>query len=185
MFENLRQSLRDLASGAVPQAQRAAAVAHMRATLVQAKVGVADMAAALEKTRNSLRVEEAELLTVRRRKVQAEQINDVETIAVAQRFEQKHLERVEVLSRKIAAQEDELRLAESEVAVMITELKAVAAGVGSGLTPDAVSREVDEALDDAEDLERDLDGLARQKAREAKEAHAEDRLAELKRRMGK
>jgi len=37
MFENLRQSLKDLASGAVPPAQRGAAIAHMRATLVQAR----------------------------------------------------------------------------------------------------------------------------------------------------
>ncbi len=185
MFENLRQSLKDLASGAVPPAQRGAAIAHMRATLVQARVGIADIAAAVESTKSRLTAEQAELETVRRRKAQAAQIGDSDTVAIAEQFEQKHAGRVDVLARKLAVQQDELQLAETEVASMITDLKAVSAGVGSGLGERTPGREADDILNEAQDLQRDIDGLARQRARQNREADAEERLAELKRRMQK
>jgi hypothetical protein len=185
MFEHLRQSLKDLASGAIPPAQRSAAMAHMRATLVQARVGLADIAAAIETTRSRLAAEQGELDTVRRRKALAAQIGDNETVDIASRFEEKHAGRVDVLARKLAVQEDELRLAEAEVAGMMSELKSVAAGVGSGLNPDTPERAADDVLNEAENLRRDIDGLARQRAREARESAADDRLAELKRKMQK
>jgi hypothetical protein len=185
MFENLRQSIRDLASGVIPPAQRGAAIAEMRATLVQARVGVADLAAALEKTRGALGAEEKELATVQRRREQAQRINDAETVEIALRFENKHAGRVSLLQRKIAVQEEELRLAEAEVATMVAELKTAMAGAGSASQSDATSAAAAAALDEAEDLRRDLDALARRKQREEKEAVAEERLAELKRRMGR
>ena len=186
MFENIRQTLHDIATGAIPASQRGAAFAHMKATLVQAKVGVADIEAALNKSRTLLEVEERELVTVRRRKSQAEAIGDRETVDVAVRFETKHSERAEILKRKIAVQEDELRLAQAEIEGMTAALKLAAAETGGEYAPPRTSpadAEVDELLHGSENLRRDIDGLARQKVRESREADAERRLAELKKKM--
>jgi hypothetical protein len=186
MFEDLRRSLRELIAAAGSPAERSAIIAQMKSTLVQARVGVADLGAALEKTRNLLAAEEKELATVRRRKAQAESIGDAETVEVATRFEKKHAERVEVLTRKLGAQQDELSMAEAEVAAMMTELKAAAAGVGMHPNPMAAAREeVDNALNEDANLGRDLSALERQQSRAAREAEAEQRLAELKRKLGK
>jgi hypothetical protein len=185
MFENLRQTLRDLASGSIPASQKAAAVAHMRATLVQARVGVADIAAARDKTRASLEAESAELTTVRRRLGQAIEIGDDETVQVATRFEKKHAERVEVLGRKLTALQDELSLAEAELSGMTAELKSAASLVGSVPNAQSVSSGSIDPLSDSEQLRNDLDGLARHKLREERDAEADERLAELKRRMNK
>jgi hypothetical protein len=97
---------------------------------------------------------------------------------------------VEVLLRKVAVQEDELRIAEMEVAGMLTDLKAAMAGVGdvspSGAAASgAAAPATSDPLDADAELRSELDALARQKSREAREASAEDKLAELKRRMGK
>jgi hypothetical protein len=185
MFENLRQTLRDLAAGAIPASQKAAAIAQMKATLVQARVGVADIAAARDKTKTSLDAERAELATVQRRLGQAREIGDNETVNVATRFEKRHSERVEVLGRKLAALEDELSLAEAELSGMTAELKTAASLAGSVPEVPRSRSEVDDLLSEGEDLRRDLDGLARQKLREMREVDADEKLAELKRRMNK
>lgn len=185
MFENIREMLQDLASGAVPSTERAGMLAKMRDTLVAARVALADLADGLEKSRVRLAAEQRELGTVRRRLTMAEQINDAETVEVARRYEEKHAERVAVLERKIAVQEEELVLAEQEVASMTSELRAISAGVGSGLKENEVERELNEVLDDGRELRRDIDSMARKRAREERESDAEARLAELKRRMQK
>lgn len=183
MFSELRQILRDLATGAIPVAQRREVLGEMRATLAQAKLGLADLGVALEKTRKELTFERQQLETVRRRKDMAAAIGDRETVDVASRFEEKHAERVAILGRKQGAQEDEFALADSEIGAMLTELKAVAAGAGSGLSPDPVAREVAETLDEAETLRRDIDAIARTRIRESRQADAEARLTDLKRKM--
>jgi hypothetical protein len=119
----------------------------------------------------------------------AQGIGDQETVTIAQRFETQHAERVAVLERKLEAQESELALGEREVAEMTQQLKAAASGVGSGMRPGTVAEEVHGDIAGVDDtratLDREMAGLDRAQRRADAEAAAEERLAELKRRMGK
>jgi len=189
MFEQLRASLRTLLDNAGP-ADRRAALTELKEALVHARLGVDDLRGGVAKARERTAEAQQELETIRRRKRLAEQIGDHETVSVAERFEALQVERVEVLVRKQDAQERELALAEREVAEMGADFRRAVAGVGSGSVPSATSgdardraaaAEVDALLgnDEATDSER------RAAARAQRDADADARLAELKRRMGK
>jgi hypothetical protein len=189
MFENFRQALNALRSRGTPPEERRALLGHMRETLARAKAGVEDLRDGLGKARARLAAERRELDTVRRRKRMAAEVNDAQTVSVAERFEVHHAERALVLEQKVAVQERELALAEAEVLEMTRAFKSAAAGAGApgaaaGPSIDeAAAREVDEAL--AGPQAADFDNLGRAQAREQRDAEAERRLAELKRRMGK
>ena len=192
MFESLRKSLDDLLSRSTPPEERREIVSRMRDTLVQAKVGLQDLRDALEKSRRRLDVERRELETVQRRKKLAEQVGDAETVRIATQYEQMHVERVEVLGRKLEAQESELALAERDVTQMMSELRAAAAGIPS--TGDRGSAAMKAAMDEVESdlgqgknetLREEIDGLSRARTRADHEADAARKLEELKRRMGK
>ena len=193
MFENLRKSLDDLLSRATPPEERREIVSRMRDTLVQAKMGLQDLRDALEKARRRLELEKRELETVQRRRKLAEQVNDSETVRIAAQYEQLHLERVQVLGRKLEAQESELVLAERDVEQMMTELRNAASGISSGAdrgnaaAMNAAMEEVDSALGEGktESLREEIDGLSRSRTRADHEADAARKLEELKRRMGK
>jgi hypothetical protein len=179
MFENLRRSLRDLID-ANPGQGEAPSLAQMRETLVKARVGLADMRQGVEETRLSLTAKQQELATVQRRKAQAAAINDAETVRVAERYEAELASRIEVLTRKLGVQEDEVALGEREVSEMTAELRK-AIGGASPVPPAAVDPA---AGGDSAALD-ELSALERSRARAARDAHADERLAELKRRMGK
>jgi hypothetical protein len=189
MFENFRQALNVLLSRGTPPEERRALLGHMRETLARAKAGVEGLRDGVEQTRARLAAERRELDTVRRRKRMAAEVNDAQTVTIAERFEVHHAERVLVLEQKLAAQERELALADEEVREMTQAFKSAAAGAGpagAGAGPsidEAAAREVDEAL--AGPQAADFDDLARTRKREQRDADAERRLAELKRRMGK
>jgi hypothetical protein len=187
VFDHFREALERLVNRAAPPEERRALAADMRETLVRARAGLHDLRDGLEVARRRLAQEQKELETVRRRKALAEGIGDAETVAVAERFEQHHGERVAVLVRKVEAQEAELALNEREVAEMTAALKAAMAGVGpapaSVSAASAAEREVEEAL--GADPSPEIDAMRRQRAREACDEDATRRLEELKRRMGK
>lgn len=155
-----------------------AALAMMRAALVEAKVGVSRVRAALDATQAQLAHERDELETVRRRGRLATEIHDGETARIAARFEQKHSERVAVLERKAAAQESELALAERELAEMAEQFRAMSGGVAPP-PPPPPSAEPDDHL------AQDIDAMRRTSERATREADAQQRLEELKRKMGK
>lgn len=183
-FDNLRKSLEDLMNRATTPDDRRDIVRRMRDTLVQAKVGLAEMRESLERDRLRLAAEERELETVRRRRQLALNINDTETVSVADKYEAAHAERVELLRKKVAVQEDEVRLAEADVETMNAELKSASLGTG------ASTREVHGATrsdpdDDGAPLTSAIDELGRARARADRQADAERKLEELKRRMGK
>ena len=178
MFENLKRSLRDAMNRASSPTERRAVLATMREALIEAKVGVSAMHAGAEATRTQLAAERAEMATVQRRGRLAAEIGDTETVRVAAQFERRHAERVAVLEQKLSAQEAELALAERETAEMAAQLKAAAAGIDRGEPPSTQTGAEHEGADSGADLRRATDRLAR-------EAEAERRLAELKRRMGK
>lgn len=189
MFENFRQALNALLSRGTPPEERRALLGHMRETLARAKVGVEELRGSVEQARARLAAERRELDTVRRRKRMAADVSDAQTVSVAERFEIHHTERVLVLEQKVAVQERELALAAEEVLEMTKAFKAAAAGAGppgAGAGPsidEAAAREVDEAL--AGPQAADFESLGRSQDRAQRNAEAERRLEELKRRMGK
>jgi hypothetical protein len=188
MFESFRQTLRDLMDRATPPEERRAGLARMKQTLVTARLGLDDLRAGPRTTRQRLDAERRELETMRRRKGQAAGINDAETLALAEKYEAHHAERVEVLTRKLDAQEAELAIAERDVAEMTAELKRAMLGVPGGGTAsirDEAAAETEAVIDDSRGVAAELDSIGRARAREARDADAEQRLAELKRRMGK
>jgi hypothetical protein len=189
MFDDLKQAFHDLLHGNVPPESRREVLAVMKDTLVRARMSLDDLRDGVAATRRRLVMERKELDTVRRRLGLAQGIGDQETVTIAQRFETQHAERVAVLERKLEAQESELALGEREVAEMTQQLKAAASGVGSGMRPGTVAEEVHGDIAGVDDtratLDREMAGLDRAQRRADAEAAAEERLAELKRRMGK
>jgi hypothetical protein len=187
MFDNFRQSLRDLMDRSTTPEARRAGLAQMKQTLVQARMGLDDLRGGIEQTRQRLAAEQRELETVRRRKGLAAGINDLETVQLAEKYEVLHAERTDVLTRKLAVQESELAMVEREVAEMTTALKSAVSGAGgTPLQAESAAAEVDAMLDNAgAEVAQEIDALGRASARSAREAEAERLLAELKRRMGK
>lgn len=186
MFEEIRRSLRERLAGHLSPDARRSLLAEMKDTLVRARLGLEDLRRALDESRARLAAEERELETVRRRKGLAEGIGDAETVAVAERFERQHLERVEVLRKKVEAQEAELALTDRELHEMTQELKGATLGAGTpppaagtgGATPDPLE-------DDAAALRGEFDALARERTRAARDADVEARLDALKKKMGR
>jgi len=186
MFESFRQTLRDLMDRATPPEERRAGLARMKQTLVTARMGLDDLRDGVALTRQRLDVERRELETMRRRKGYAQGINDAQTVGLAEKYEAHHAERVAVLERKLDAQEAELAIAEREVGEMTAELKRATLGVPGAPSVDAAAAaEVDAALNDSPNIASELDAMGRARVRAEREADAEQRLAELKRRMGK
>jgi hypothetical protein len=151
----------------------------MREALVDAKVGLSQSRAARDAVAAQLDRERAELATVRRRGQLAAGINDAETVRLAAEFERKHSGRIEVLERKHAALVEEVLLVERETAEMTAQLKRLTGGEdpvaqASGAADDPLAPDLSE-----------LDALRRTADRSARDADADARLAELKRRMGK
>jgi hypothetical protein len=188
MFDELRDSLRHLSSRLDPDERRRMS-GGMREAMVHAKLAIQDMRAALTTTEARLRTEQAELDTVRRRQGLAAQIDDQETVAIAERFAAQHAERVAVLESKRMVQQQELELAEREYESMSADLKRVM----SGFAPEASSpemaarREVDALLSDDPLATGDVLDTppAPRRSRADREADAEARLADLKRQFGK
>ena len=181
VFEELKDSLRELIATRLSPDDRRAAVHGMRDALVGAKLGIDDLRGGVGHTRARLSQEEAELVTIERRRLLAEQIEDAETVAVAVKFAEQHGDRVAVLRRKLEAQEAELALAEREVAEMTQQLRLAASGAMVSPEP---SGTVADDVDPGAALARDFASLSRAQAREARDLDADARLAELKRRMG-
>jgi hypothetical protein len=188
MFDSFRQALRDLMDRATPPEERRAGLARMKQTLVTARLGLDDLRGGVAITRQRLEVERRELETMRRRKGLAAGIKDAETVALAEKYEAHHGERFAVLTRKLEAQEAELMIAERDVEEMNAELKSAmlgAAPTGTPLGREEAAAAADAAAGDGSRVAEEIDAMGRARARSEREADAERRLAELKRRMGK
>jgi hypothetical protein len=190
MFDSFRQTLRDLMDRATPPEERRAGLARMKQTLVTARLGLDDLRGGVTVTRRRVEEEQRDLDTMRRRKGLAAGINDAETLALAEKYEAHHAERVAVLTRKLEAQEEELAIAERDVAEMTAELKSAMLGTSPSQSSlrDEAEAEADAAAGgggDAANVASEIDAMGRARARSEREADAEQRLAELKRRMGK
>lgn len=188
MFDDLRASFRNLSDRLDPD-ERRRMTAGMRDALIHARLAIKDLRETMAATDAKLAAERRELETVRRRQGYAADVGDTETVAIAEKFAQQHADRVAVLESKRLVQEQELLLAEREYESMSAELRRVM----SGLAPQASSpdldaaREVDALLSDdplAADAVSDGPEAPPRRTRAEKEAEADARLAEMKRRLG-
>ncbi|HEY2066502.1 MAG TPA: hypothetical protein VGG84_11130 [Gemmatimonadaceae bacterium] len=174
---------------ATPPEERRAGLARMKQTLVTARMGLDDLRGGVRLTRERLATEQRQLETMRRRKGLAAGINDAETVALAEKYEAHHAERVAVLVRKLEAQEAELAIAERDVAEMTAELKNASLGMGSAAGPsiekEAAAEAERAASGDASRVAEEFDAMGRARARADRDAEAARKLEELKRRMGK
>src|SRR5256886_10544844 len=96
----------------------------MREAVVDAKVAVAETQEAIGRTEREVGLERQRLADAERRGRLAGEIQDQETVAVAERFAAKHRERLGVLERKLVAQREELALAQRELDEMQAQLKS-------------------------------------------------------------
>lgn len=186
MFEQLKATIADLLGGRVAQADRRTVIGEMKRALAVAKLGVEDLQASAEVTRQRLAEERGKLATASRRRGLAEGINDEETAALAAKFEAQHQERIAVLERKLDVQEAEAGLAERDYDEMLTQLKQASLGAGSGL--DAKNRPLSDAdlgLPDDAPLRSELDGLARSQKRQERDVAADAALEALKKKLGR
>jgi hypothetical protein len=173
MFEPLRDALRGFSTRLDPDAHRSMMEA-MRDALVHARLGLHDLRASLATTSARLAAESAELETVRRRQGLAAQIDDQETVAIAERFAVQHQERVAMLETKQMVQQQELSLAERDYESMSAELRLMLSGVAPAARTTASTTE-----------STAQEPTVSAATRAEREADAEQRLAALKRRMGK
>lgn len=187
MFESLKARLeRLLAEQTAPLDARQHA-SLLQDAVVEAKVAVAGMREGLGKSESILAREQQQLADAERRGALAAQIADNETMQVAEQFVARHRERIDLLTRKIEVQREELRLAESDLEKMTAEWRGMKMGTGTGQTANQRA-----AWDDIEAAggvrpETDVDGdlLKHQIRRSQLDAAVNAQLDHLKKKMGK
>jgi hypothetical protein len=183
VFDGLKARLERLLrehGGSDPRAY----AAGLREALVEARFGVSEMRRALAATEAELQSERKQLADAERRGKLAAAVPDAETVAVAERFAERHRERILVLERKAAVQRDELALAEREVQEMTVQWRTASSqGGASSASIDAAWRDLEAA--GAARSPNDSDRLAADLDRKKRDEAVEAQLAYLKRKMGK
>ncbi len=186
MFEKFKEALDSVLDSASRPDDRDV-LRNMRAAVIEAKTSLGLMAEAIEKTANRLQQERTQLADAERRGQLADGIGDKETKEVADQFATKHRERAAVLTRKLSAQQEEFALAQREVAGMKEQLKAArlsqTGSVAEGL--DAAWREIESAGGARPETDLSGDLLRHQLDRAEREAAAQSKLEQLKKKMGR
>lgn len=188
MFENLRRKLEAAMAAATKAEDPRAVVGRMREALIEMRAAIGPMRDALDTAERQLAVSRAELETAQRRRALAADINDAETVSVADRYAAKLMERLGVLEQKAAAQRAELALAEQELAEMNGQFEQAVkqrGGAAADQSAQAAWQSLGQAGMDRPGTDTDDDLLRGRMDRAALEAEAAARLDELKRRMGK
>ncbi len=188
MFERLRAAINAALDAATPAPDLRAVTAQMRAAVIDAHSSVQAMREGIERTGKHLALERRHLEDAERRGRLAAEIDDRETVEVAERFVVRHREKVQVLDRKLEAQRAELTLAERELGEMKAQLQEA-----QRRRPEAeATRRVEAAWRDLEAAGAQRPGadpgeqrLRREVDRMAREAEADAQLEALKRKMGK
>jgi len=173
VFERLRSALRAALDAATLPPDWHELRAELHAAAVEGRVAIGKMRDGLAAVERDLTVERRHLEDAERRGRLAAEIDDHETVEVAERFVVRHRERLAVLEQKRDAQHAELALAEREVGEMVAQLKDVDAR--GGVTPPPRPAATEDAAA----------GLGAELDRRAREADAEARLRDLKKRMGR
>src|ERR1051326_8095437 len=123
MFERLRDAVRAALEAATPPGDLRDLARQMREAVVDAKVAVEEMKGAVARTDAELAAERQRLADAERRWRPGAGNPGQETGEGGERFAAKHRERAGVLERKLAAQREELALAERELGEMQGQLK--------------------------------------------------------------
>lgn len=215
MFENLRSAFReaienfnkeldrDQVPGAVDRL-----LAGMRDEVADAKVRIRELEDQITRADAEAAREKGEASTARRRGKLAADIDDAETVQLAQQYAVRHEERRRILEQKSAALRQELVIRQKEVEEMLAKVKEAQAKRDT-LAATSGRSGARESLGAADDLFSELDRMAEAIGDEdARAKAAEDfadldldadpdlppppspvdfdaRLEELKRRMGK
>jgi hypothetical protein len=188
MFRKLREALERALESATPPADLGAIASEMREAVIEQKAGVRAMQEDLEKARTLLAAQQAELGTAERRREQATAIGDAETVGVAEKYITRLRERVGVLDRKVTAQAEELALAERDLVEMTAQLAEAAKrqpGIASDRSANAAWNELGRGGMDRPEVDLEMDLLRTKVDRAAREAAADAKLDELKKRMGR
>ena len=154
----------------------------MREAVVDAKVAVQEIQEAVARTERELAAERQRLVDAERRGRLAGEIQDQETVTIAERFTAKHRERIGVLERKLAAQREELALAQRELEDMQSQLKAAASAQPS---TEGAWRDLQEAGGARPGMDLQDELLKSDIDRAAREETAARQLEELKKKMRK
>jgi hypothetical protein len=213
MFEDLQKLFRESLAAfraeigkREPVDEIAELLSSMRRELAAARAELPELEAEMERTRMELLRERAELDQCERRGKMAERIGDTETVTVATEWATRHRERVHVLEQRQAATAAEQELRTKEVAEMqrryrtaeINRFRMVEELVRerARLRREELDRRTGTAFDDFSRMEERIhdgqavnDALRELDTSDAPPAPApahdvEERLRELKRRMG-
>jgi len=188
VFKRLRDALEAALAGATPPEDLYDLAGRMRGALVEARAGLGQMRDALERSDRELTLARREIETAERRRELAAGINDAETVQVAEAYVAKTRERAGVLERKAAAQREEIALAERDMAEMAAQLEEVTKRRGTidaGRSSAQAWASLGRAGVDRPELDAEQEALKARMDRAAREAEADAKLEELKKRMGK
>ena len=188
MFNRLREALEAALAAATPPADLFDLAGRMREALIEVKAGLGQMRDALHATEREVAAIQQEMATAERRRALASEIGDTETVGVADRYLAKHRERQAVLERKVAAQREEMALAERDVAEMTEQLEEVTkrrGGLEAERSSAAAWAGLGRAGMDRPEVDPEQEALKARMDRAAREAEADAKLEELKKRMGK
>jgi hypothetical protein len=188
LFERLRDAFRAALDAATPPSDLRDLARQMREAVIEAKVAVQEMREALGRTQGELMLERQRLADAERRGRLATEIQDQETVAVAERFAVKHRERAQVLERKLAAQQEEVALAERDLVEMQGQLKSAEkdrATMEGERSTERAWREVQSAGGTRPGMDLQDELLKSQMDRAAREAAAQEQLEALKKKMRK
>jgi len=189
VFERLRDALRAALDAATPPGNLRDLARQMREAVVDAKVAVEEVRAAVIRTDTELAAERQRLADAERRGRLAGEIQDQETVQVAERFAAKHRERAGVLERKLAAQREELALAERELTEMQGQLKSADLGApgvgGAASSTEQAWRDLQAAGGTRPDVDLQQELLKHDIDRAARERAADEQLDLLKKKIRK
>jgi len=189
VFERLRDALKAALDAATPPGNLRDLARQMREAVVDAKVAVEEIRGAVTRTDLELAAERQRLADAERRGRLAAEIQDQETVQVAERFAAKHRERAGVLERKLSAQRDELALAERELTEMQGQLKTADLGatppVGGASSTEQAWRDLQAAGGARPDVDLQQELLKHDIDRVARERAADEQLDLLKKKIRK
>lgn len=175
MFDRLRAAVNAALDAATPPPDWRDLRHDLQRAAVEGRAAMLQLRDAFAKAERELAAERRQLDDARRRGALAADVGDAETVEVAERFTQRHAERVAMLEQKIAAQHTELALLERDVNEVVQRIRDVE--LRAGVSADGSRVQAAPDVDDRE-LSAGLDRVGR-------EAEAEARLRELKNRMGR
>ncbi|MGH7583180.1 MAG: hypothetical protein ACREL5_08155 [Gemmatimonadales bacterium] len=173
-FDDIKAQLDRIFASAARRSPRDDASA-LRQALVQYKMVIAELRAALQRSERELGQARADLADYTRRAELAGRIDDQETVRIAGDFVTRVAARVDLLERKVIVQRDEMAMAEREYAATMERFRTASLGIPAREASGAASGEDNPDDPGADAVERD---------RRAREAAVDAQLAHLKKKLG-